>query len=82
MVPVCVPRLTNDDRPCTFVQWLADLHAHVDRGDWIAELLIDGVLFSLEAPATGRLAKVDVLPGSAVSTSQKIAWIEPTDEPT
>ncbi len=81
MVPVCVPRLTNDDRPCTFVQWLTDLQAHVDRGDWIAELLIDGVLFSLESPETGRLAKVDALPGSGVFTGQEIAWIEPTGEP-
>jgi pyruvate/2-oxoglutarate dehydrogenase complex dihydrolipoamide acyltransferase (E2) component len=80
MIPVCVPDLTSDGRPCTLVQWLADFGSHVDQGDWIAELLIDGVLFSLESPATGRVVKLDALPGALVSTSQQIAWIERDDE--
>ncbi len=80
MIPVCVPQLTSDGRPYTFVQWLADLGSHVDQGDWIAELLIDGVLFSLESPATGRVIKIDALPGALVSASRQIAWIAADDE--
>lgn len=81
MIPVSVPHLSADGRPCTFVQWLADLDSQVDQGDWIAELLMEGVLFSLESPATGRLAKIDALPGSQVDVGRQIAWIEPNDEP-
>jgi pyruvate/2-oxoglutarate dehydrogenase complex dihydrolipoamide acyltransferase (E2) component len=77
MIPVIVPPLANDGRTITFVQWLADLGSHVDRGDWIAELLIDGVLFSLESPATGQLARIDARPGAAVANDQTIAWIGP-----
>lgn len=77
MIPVLVPRLAGDDRQYTFVQWLADPGTHVDQGDWIAELLVDGVLFSLESPVTGRLEKVNAAPGSLVSCDGEIAWIEP-----
>lgn len=76
MTPVRVPQLTDDGRVCTFVQWLADLGSQVDRGDWIAEILVEGVLFSLESPATGRLSKVDALPGAEVFADQQIAWID------
>jgi 2-oxoglutarate dehydrogenase E2 component (dihydrolipoamide succinyltransferase) len=77
MIPVCIPRLADDDRECTFVQWLAELGSHVDQGDWIAELLMDGVLFSLEAPATGMLVKLGAMPQSHVSPGREIAWISP-----
>jgi pyruvate/2-oxoglutarate dehydrogenase complex dihydrolipoamide acyltransferase (E2) component len=77
MIPVCVPRLADDDREYMFVQWLSDPGSHVDQGDWIAELLVDGILLSLEAPASGRLAKVAASPQSTVAAGQEIAWIDP-----
>ena len=76
MIPVTVPRLADDDREYTFVQWLADPGSHVDQGDWIAELLVDGVLFSLESPAAGTLARINASPGALVPPGREIAWIE------
>jgi pyruvate/2-oxoglutarate dehydrogenase complex dihydrolipoamide acyltransferase (E2) component len=75
--PVVVPALgQSPQEPVTLSLWLVDEGSEVVAGESVAELLLDGVIFDLEASADGRLARICSHARERVHSGQTIAWID------
>ena len=71
--PIVLPYQGVGDAPVRLVQWLVDVGAEAIEGERIAEVLADGVLFIVAAPASGVLTRVS---GNSDLDSKKIlGWI-------
>lgn len=75
--PVVVPEFGQlPQEPVTLSLWLVDEGSEVVAGESVVELLLDGVIFDLEASANGRLARISSQPRERVHSGQTIAWID------
>lgn len=75
LVNVTVPELGAGADSIRLVTWLVPVKARVIPGERIAELLTQGAVFQLEAPAEGTLWAQLAAPGEAVHAGQSIATI-------
>lgn len=75
--PVTFSDLGTGDEPIGVSCWLVDLGEAVEAGDRIVELLIRGITFDVEAPAPGRLCRIEKTVASIVSSGDVLGWIEP-----
>lgn len=73
---VKVPQLHAGTTPIKLINWTTPVGSQVIIGERIAELLIDSVLFHLEADANGTLTKYLVPSGAIVAEGKAIAEIE------
>ena len=72
-----VPNLHSGGAPIKLMNWTTPVGSQVITGERIAELLIDSVLFHLEADNDGTLKRYLVPSGATVVEDQSIAEIEP-----
>lgn len=79
LIDVVVPDLGTHGAPIEFVTWLVPVQANVICGERIAELLVRGILFHLEAPVGGTLSMLRVAPGTVVSEGDVLAQIQHDD---
>jgi pyruvate dehydrogenase E2 component (dihydrolipoamide acetyltransferase) len=75
--PIRVPDLGLGDCPLRLSVWLVPSGARLTAGDAVVELLTDGAVVNLPAPAPGVLVEKLVPEDSAVTAGQVLAWIEP-----
>lgn len=73
---VTVPELGAQGEPIWLVNWLVPTGSSVIRGERIAELLVDSVLFHLEADCNGQLLRYCVPTGRQVVTGEVLAEIQ------
>lgn len=74
-VPVQLPDLGVGDAPVRLVQWLVDAGDEVIEGERIAEVLADGVLFHVAAPASGMLKSILVSSGAQLNRNDLLGRI-------
>ena len=60
----------------TFSLWYVRVGDRVFEGDRVAEVLIPGATFDVQAPASGTLAEQTAFPNDALSAGQTLGWIE------
>lgn len=80
--PVIIPAdlWDEDDRTGSVVLWLYADGARVNKGDQIAEVLVEKVTLELEAPATGTL-RIQVDSEVVVNKGDTVAIIEQAHRP-
>ncbi len=78
--PIELPDLGVGDAPVRLVQWLVEAGAEVIEGERVAEVLADGVLFHVEAPASGTLIEINTSAGRMIGDSARIGVIGPVDQ--
>lgn len=71
-----VPRL-DSSRHAVFAGWLVDDGQQVMQGELVAELLINGVLIQLPAPANGVISQQPLQVGQRVQVDQLLAQCHP-----
>jgi pyruvate/2-oxoglutarate dehydrogenase complex dihydrolipoamide acyltransferase (E2) component len=59
-----------------FSLWYVRVGDRVFEGDRVAEVLIPGATFDVQAPTSGTLAEQNVFPNDALATGQVLGWIE------
>ena len=75
-IPIELPDLGSSDAPVRLVQWLVDAGSEVIEGERIAEVLADGVLFHVAAPASGSLTMIACTGGAELRRGDVLGWIE------
>ena len=78
-VPVVVPDLQAGGAPIRVVQWLVDAGTQVYSGDRVVELVANGIVFHVEAPAEGVLSEIERGGRAEVGVGQVLGWVEVTD---
>ncbi len=73
--PVILPELGADDE-IRLSGWLVENCESVEEGDRVAEVLISGITFSLDAPAAGRLVQRHRRINAVLRTGDTLGWIE------
>jgi len=81
-IDVLLPDLESGDDPVRFVTWLVAEGARVIPGERIAELLTQGIVWQLEATASGILTQLSAQPGRVVSSGELLARITVQDDST
>ncbi len=76
---VRMPRLGQDMKQGTLVEWLKPLGHRVEEGELLAVIETEKAEVAFESPAAGYLVAVLLTPGTAVATGEAIAWI--ADDP-
>lgn len=71
-----LPDLGVGDAPVRFVQWVVEVGAEVIVGERIAEVLADGVLFHVAAPASGVLTAIEVSRDAPLQAGDVLGRIE------
>jgi pyruvate/2-oxoglutarate dehydrogenase complex dihydrolipoamide acyltransferase (E2) component len=59
-----------------FSLWYVRVGDRVFEGDRVAEVLIPGATYDVQAPASGTLAEQTAFPNDALATGQVLGWIE------
>ncbi|SFJ65197.1 hypothetical protein [Planctomicrobium piriforme] len=72
---VAAPDLGGEGQPIRFITWLVPAPARVIPGERIAELLVQGTLFQLDADAEGVLEEQLVQPGQTVVPGETLGWL-------
>jgi pyruvate/2-oxoglutarate dehydrogenase complex dihydrolipoamide acyltransferase (E2) component len=76
MAAIVVPDLGSGAEPLLLVQWLVDRGSHVLIGDHVAEVLVAGILFQIDAPASGTVLRFEKGDRSTVCMADVIGWID------
>lgn len=79
IVSVIVPDLGVAGRPVRFVGWLVPHRAHLIPGERIAELVVEGMDFHLEADVEGMLIERTAAPGDILNAGVVIGRIQATE---
>lgn len=72
--PITLPEMGTPR--VTFSLWYVRVGDRVFEGDRVAEVLIPGATFDVQAPASGTLAEPVVFPNDALTPGQTLGWIE------
>jgi pyruvate/2-oxoglutarate dehydrogenase complex dihydrolipoamide acyltransferase (E2) component len=56
--------------------WYVRVGDRVFEGDRVAEVLIPGATYDVQAPASGTLTEQSAFPSDALATGQTLGWIE------
>ena len=75
--PIMMPELHAGDQTVRVSAWLAELDEAVIAGDAMVEVLVKGITFDVEAPASGTLRRIDRFEHDAVAAEDVLGWIEP-----
>lgn len=79
-VRIQLPGVLSDEAPVRFGQWLAENGDAVHEGERVAEVLADGVLVYVTAPASGVLQCNDLSPGAEMTVASSLGMIRADDE--
>ncbi|KPU62828.1 dihydrolipoyllysine succinyltransferase [Thermococcus sp. EP1] len=74
-VEVKVPQISQEDKKGVINQWYKHDGDLVEEGEEIAEIMIEKIIETIKAPASGRL-KILVHENEEISQGQVIALIE------
>ncbi len=74
--PIVMPELHAGDQTARVSAWLAELEEAVIAGDAVVEVLVKGITFDVEAPASGTLRRIDRFEHDAVGAGDVLGWIE------
>ena len=81
-VSLSLPDLGVGDEPVRVSGWLADRGDLVIEGDRVAEVMISGVTFDVEAPHSGQLTEINKSVDATVSRGDVLGWLNsPDNEP-
>lgn len=79
--PVIMPKLEMAQETATVIEWLKQEGEHVEKDEPLLTVETDKVTVEIEAPASGMLAGVRVVPQQVVPVTEVIAYIlQPGEE--
>lgn len=73
-VPLTLPEMGTGR--ITFSLWYVRVGERVWQGDRVAEVLIPGATYEVQAPADGVLQEQAVFPGDCLFPGQILGWID------
>ena len=76
-VTLAMPRLADTMEEGTIVEWTKAVGDHVARGETICEIEMEKATVTYESHVAGRLVRILVEAGSAVTVGEPIAELEP-----
>ena len=76
-VPILLPDFGQADRPVRLCGWLVETGEAVTAGEPIAELLIPGLLYELNAPGSGRLRITQPSGDGGLTVGTCLGWVQP-----
>lgn len=74
--PITLPDFGAGAQSVRVSTWLTQIGEEVVAGDPIVEVLIPGITFDVEAPASGLLRRIDCFENELVTTGDALGWIE------
>ena len=81
-VSLSLPDLGVGDEPVRVSGWLVDRGDLVLEGDRVAEMLVSGVTFDVEATRSGEIIEISKSIDSTVSCGEVLCWLNsPEGEP-
>ncbi len=79
-VSLTLPDLGIGDESVRVSGWLVDRGDLVIEGDRVAEVLISGVAFEVEAAQSGQLIEITKSVDSSVSSGDVLGWLNSSDD--
>ncbi|MEK6259057.1 MAG: lipoyl domain-containing protein [Planctomycetota bacterium] len=79
-VSLSLPDLGVGDEPVRVSGWLADRGDLVLEGDRVAEVMISGVTFDVEATHSGQLIEIIKSVDTTVSRGDILGWLDSADD--
>ena len=79
-VSLTLPDLGVGDESVRVSGWLVDRGDLVIEGDRVAEVLISGVTFDVEATQSGQLIEISKSVDATVSCGEVLCWLNSTDD--
>ncbi len=80
-VSLLLPDLGAGDEPIRVSGWLVDRGDFVIEGDRVAEVMISGVTFDVEANRSGQVIEISKSVDATVSSGEVLVWLNSDDEP-
>lgn len=74
--PITLPDLGTEHQPIRVSIWLTQIGEDVVDGDAVVEVLIQGITFDVEAPASGQLRRIDCFENDVVEPGDVLGWLE------
>ena len=78
-VSLTLPDLGTGDEAVRVSGWLIDRGDRVIEGDRVAEVLISGVTFDIEATQSGQLLEISKSVDATVSCGDVLGWLNTPD---
>ena len=78
---IALPELGVEQQPLRVGAWLTEMGETVVAGDPVVEVMINGIVFDVEAPVSGILRRCERLDGDGTEVGETLGWIEPEREP-
>lgn len=79
-VSLSLPDLGVGDEPVRVSGWLIDRGDLVIEGDRVAEVLISGVTFDIEATHAGQLIEITKSVDATISHGDVLCWLNSADD--
>lgn len=79
-VPLLLPDLGVGTEPVRVSGWLVDRDELILKGDRVAEVLIAGVTFDVEAIHSGRLVEIAKPTDSLIAPGEPLGWLNSLDD--
>ena len=80
MYTISLPRLDPEMKEGTIAEWLKKEGDSIQKGEPIAKVEGDKVVFDVEAPESGVLDKLLVKEGTTIAVADNIALLRGSDE--
>ena len=79
-IPLRLPELGVHDETVRVSGWLVDRGEFVIAGDRVAEVLLLGVTFEVEAAQSGTLVEIAKPVDAVVARGETLCWLDSTDD--
>ena len=79
-IPLRLPDLGVHDEAVRVSGWLVDRGEFVIAGDRVAEVLLPGVTFEVEAAQSGTLVEIVKPVDAVVARGETLCWLDSTDK--
>ncbi|MCA9042392.1 MAG: hypothetical protein KDA65_18710 [Planctomycetaceae bacterium] len=78
LIPIQLPHPERFPGTYTVANWLVDVGEDFLVGERLVEVISPGVLFIVDAPVEGCLARIDVPVDGSLTATTTLGWIQPT----
>lgn len=73
---ITLPDLGTGNEPLCLTGWLAEIGDFILPGDCLAEAVLPGITFDIEADRTGRLVEIVKPVDAAIVSGDVLGWLE------
>ena len=73
---IFLPEVGAENEPVRVSGWLADVGDTIIAGDIVAEVLLPGITFDVEATQSGQLVRIEKPIDALVASGDVLGWID------